>query len=69
VPRVGPRRPLVAIRMSDEGIAYVDHMAITDGVVKPNGEPNRSEMIRILLREAIAARISGRPAKYRKKET
>jgi metal-responsive CopG/Arc/MetJ family transcriptional regulator len=53
MPRPGPRRPLVAIRMSDEGIAYVDQLAEEAGV-------NRSEMIRTLLKEAIAARAAKR---------
>lgn len=49
MPRSGPRRPLVAVRLSAEGIAYIDKLAKSEGV-------NRSEMIRILLAEAVARR-------------
>lgn len=42
MPRPGPRRPLVALRMSDEGIAHVDKLAAEAAV-------NRSEMIRRML--------------------
>lgn len=51
MPRTGPRRPLVAIRLSEEGIAYIDQLAEQEGV-------NRSEMIRILLKEAIGHRAA-----------
>jgi len=49
MPRPGPRRPLVAIRLSAEGIAHIDGLAAKAGVT-------RSEMIRTLLTEAVAAR-------------
>jgi len=52
MPRPGPRRPIVAVRLSEQGIAAVDKLAETEGV-------NRSEMIRRLLSEAVAAR--GKP--------
>lgn len=42
MPRPGPRRPLVAIRLSDHGIQNIDHLAAKRGV-------NRSEMIRTML--------------------
>ncbi len=42
MPRPGPRRPLVAIRLSDEGIAHIDQRAEKQGV-------NRSEMVRRML--------------------
>lgn len=56
-PRPGPRRPLVAIRLSKEGLAYVDKLAVeeTDG--------NRSEMVRILLTEAVTARKAKKAGK------
>ena len=43
MPRPGPRRPLVAIRLSESGIAHIDQRAAAeaDGV--------RSEMIRRML--------------------
>jgi metal-responsive CopG/Arc/MetJ family transcriptional regulator len=49
MPRPGPRRPLVNVRLTEEGIAYIDQLAATEGV-------NRSEMIRTLLAEAVTAR-------------
>ena len=48
-PRPGPRRPSVTIRMTADGRAHLDAMAKLEGV-------NRSEMIRILLAEAVKAR-------------
>lgn len=40
---------LIAIRLSADGLAYIDRLAEQEGV-------NRSEMIRRLLREAAAQR-------------
>ena len=48
-PRPGPRRPVVCIRLAEAGIALVDEYARARGV-------SRSEMVRILLSEAIDAR-------------
>jgi Ribbon-helix-helix protein, copG family len=42
VPRPGPRRPLVAVRLSNNGIKNIDHLAEARGVT-------RSEMIRVML--------------------
>ncbi|HEX5347831.1 MAG TPA: CopG family transcriptional regulator [Pseudonocardiaceae bacterium] len=42
MPRPGPRRPLVAIRLSDEGRDHIDKLAAERGA-------NRSEMIRVML--------------------
>lgn len=52
MPRPGPRRPLVAIRLSDQGIAHVDQRAEAEGV-------NRSEMIRLMLAFASAKMPKG----------
>lgn len=41
-PRPGPRRPLVAVRLSDGEIARIDAIAASDGI-------SRSEAIRRLL--------------------
>lgn len=46
MPRPGPRRPNVVIRMSDTDIDRLDGTARTEGVLRGKGEPNRSEMIR-----------------------
>jgi hypothetical protein len=35
--------------MSTDGTEWVDHRAVDEGLVKGDGEPNRSEMIRIAL--------------------
>lgn len=54
MPRPGPRRPLVALRLGNEVTATVDRLAEQDGV-------NRSEMIRKLIAEAICARDARDP--------
>jgi metal-responsive CopG/Arc/MetJ family transcriptional regulator len=50
MPRPGPRRPLVAIRLSAEGLEFIDQLA------EQETEGNRSEMVRRLLLEAVTAR-------------
>ncbi len=55
----GPRRPQVAVRLSTEGVAHLDYLARARGLVKPNGDPNRSEMIRVLLAYAVRKMPSG----------
>jgi len=42
MPRTGTRRPLVAIRLSDEGIVHIDQQAKARNL-------NRSEMVRLML--------------------
>jgi metal-responsive CopG/Arc/MetJ family transcriptional regulator len=42
MPRPGPRRPLVAIKLSQDGIDWIDQAA-------EEAEVNRSEMIRRML--------------------
>lgn len=49
MPRPGPRRPLVALRLGDEVTAAIDQLAKVEGV-------NRSEMIRRLVDEALTVR-------------
>lgn len=46
MPRPGPRRPLVCVRMSEDDIALIDAYAEREGV-------NRSEMIRRLVIQAL----------------
>jgi hypothetical protein len=48
-PREGPRRPIVGVRISEAGITAIDALAETEQI-------GRSEMIRRLLSEALAAR-------------
>lgn len=42
MPRPGPRRPLIALRLSEQGIGAIDERAQERGL-------NRSEMIRVML--------------------
>lgn len=46
MPRPGPRRPQVAVRLSADGIDALDALAADAGV-------NRSEMVRCLLAAAV----------------
>jgi hypothetical protein len=49
MPRPGPRRPLVAIRLGDREREQIDTRARVELPPKGDGAPNRSEMIRRLL--------------------
>ncbi|MFC6853898.1 ribbon-helix-helix domain-containing protein [Aquipuribacter hungaricus] len=49
MPRPGPRRPIVTVRVDQEDLTEVDRLATAEGV-------GRSEMVRRLLVEAMAAR-------------
>jgi hypothetical protein len=46
MPRSGPRRLNVVFRMGDEDRDAVDRRALDEGLVKGDGGPNRSEMLR-----------------------
>lgn len=59
MPRKGPRRTLVALRLDAEGIAYIDETAAEEQVLDESGNPNRSEMIRIMLAYARLHRPTG----------
>lgn len=50
MPRPGPRRPLVGVRLSDEDRKHIEQLAGQEA------DGNLSEMIRRLLSEAVAAR-------------
>ena len=52
MPRPGPRRPQVAIRLSEAGVEHIDQRAAEQGV-------NRSEMIRRMLAYASAKMPKG----------
>lgn len=54
MPRPGPRRPAVALKLSEQGIAWIDQRALDEGLTIRGGEPNRSEMIRFMLAYASA---------------
>lgn len=64
MPRPGPRRPLVAVRLSDEEIAAVDAIAEARGVT-------RSDVIRDAVRDAIQKerRDAARIARARERKT
>jgi hypothetical protein len=49
MPRTGPRRPMVGVKLSEEGIAHIDQRALDEGFTIRGGEPNRSEMVRLML--------------------
>jgi hypothetical protein len=44
--------------MSAEGIAMLEALAIHDGYVRVDGTPIKSDIIRVLLKEAIGARMA-----------
>ena len=46
MPRPGPRRPQIAVRLAEEEVARIDHLA-------EQADVNRSEMIRRLLAEEL----------------
>lgn len=52
MPRTGPRRTMVGVRLTDEQIESLDKQAIAEGLLTKSGEPNRSELVRILLEYA-----------------
>lgn len=54
MPRTGPRRPIVAIRLAEAGIRHIDQRALDEGLTIRDGEPNRSEMARLMLAYASA---------------
>lgn len=58
MPRTGPRRELVAVRMLPAAIELLDQIARDENVLDERGRPNRSEVVRMLCREALAARAA-----------
>lgn len=49
MPRVGPRRELVAVRMLPAAIEVLDQRAEDEQLYDEQGRPNRSELIRVML--------------------
>lgn len=49
MPRQGPRRTHVAVRLLDEQIEQLDWRANQEGILTKAGEPNRAELLRIML--------------------
>lgn len=58
MPRPGPPRAAVAVRMDRAQIAAIDRQALQDRILDERGLPNRSEMIRMLCHEALQARAA-----------
>jgi hypothetical protein len=46
--RTGPRRRLAGFRISDEAFDWLDKRAEDEELIKPDGSPNRSELMRIM---------------------
>ncbi|MFI2560546.1 hypothetical protein [Nocardia farcinica] len=49
MPRQGPRRTMIGVRLTDKQIEQLDWRANSEGLVTKAGEPNRSELIRIMI--------------------
>lgn len=47
MPRNMPRRQPTAVRLSATVLEEIDRLALQEGLVKGDGEPNRSEWIRL----------------------
>jgi hypothetical protein len=63
MPRPGPRRRLVGTKLSDAEVAPVKRRAIAEGLTIRGGEPNCSEMIRIMVAYSLEHMPHGwRPA-------
>ncbi|TDP33175.1 hypothetical protein DFR75_105413 [Nocardia ignorata] len=52
MPRSGPRRPIIGLRMADEQIEALDERAVAEDLLTKAGEPNRSELLRIMIEYA-----------------
>lgn len=61
MPRSGPRRQIVATKLTDEEISSWDRRALDEGLTIRNGEPNRSE----ILRNALAYAAEHMPIGWR----
>lgn len=53
MPRSGPRRAAVAVKLGDSEREQIDQRALDEGLTIRGGEPNRSEMTRRLLAYAM----------------
>ncbi len=59
MPRMGPRRTAISIRLADSGLQAVDRRARDEVPLKGDGDPNRSEMARRLMAYAITHMPAG----------
>lgn len=53
MPRHNPRRPSTAVRLGDDVLDQIDVRALQEGLLKGNGDPNRSEIIRLCIEYAL----------------
>lgn len=53
------RRIQTDVRLGQRGRDLIDQTALAEGVVRRDGGPNRSEMVRIMLAYAIKHRPKG----------
>ncbi|MGG7100875.1 hypothetical protein [Rhodococcus sp. 24CO] len=54
MPRPGPRRAATALRLGDDILMQLDERALLEEFVKGDGEPNRSDMIRLFVDYGLA---------------
>lgn len=47
--RSSERRPATALRLGEDVLERIDNRAIAEGLLKGNGDPNRSELIRLFI--------------------
>jgi hypothetical protein len=59
MPRPGPVRPIVGVRLCDKEIADIDRRALEENLTIRGGEPNRSQMIRLLVAYAMEQMPAG----------
>jgi hypothetical protein len=66
MPRPGPRRIAVAVRLNAELIDELDWQANAEGLLMASGEPNRSDLIRLMIQYARENMPDGwRPVEWR----
>lgn len=54
MPRPGPRRPNVGLKLDPTAIAAIDRRALDEGLTIRGGEPHRSEALRLLIAYGLA---------------
>ncbi|NUS45792.1 MAG: hypothetical protein HOQ24_19135 [Mycobacteriaceae bacterium] len=66
MPRPGPRRIAVAVRLTADLIDELDWQANAEGLLMASGEPNRSDLIRLMIAYARENMPTGwRPEDWR----
>lgn len=53
MPRMTPRRPATAVRFGDDVLDRIDAVALRENLLKTDGDPNRSEFIRLAVEYAF----------------